>query len=244
MDITGASHFDSYPRFPFPDGGKSLSSIDDLSEPSYSGHEGSRDVETALWLLRNVCDELNDLTEEGQSRVRDMALIKLLGPVSHFLLLMPRLHEELDQASFDSVQIPDMLLTREIVRLASLVLLAQLKRILNALYSDLSTYLQRFNDIIHVYRRQITVSSGLSRRAIDLRLWSLVTVASALVREQDETQIGAILEEIRQTMILLKIRDWDQVLDHINSVASIRQIHDPSLEALKGIFHRQTGVET
>lgn len=239
MDITGASQFDSYPRFPFPGEAKSLSSIDDdLSESSCSGHEELRDVEMALRLLRKVCDDINDLGEEGLSSVRDMALIKLLGPVSHFLLSMPRLQEEPKEGSVDRLQTPEMLLTREVVRLASLVLMAQLKRILNALYSDLSTYLQRFYNIIHIYRKQITVTPGLSRRAIDLRLWSLVTVASALVREQDETQRGAILEAIREMMTSLEIRDWDQVLDHMKSVASVRQIHDSSLEALKGIFHR------
>ena len=198
----------------------------------------------ALHLLTKMCDEINDLGEEGLSRVRDMALIRLLGPVSHFLLSMPRLHEELDQGSFDSVQISEALLTRELVRLASLVLLAQLKRILNALYSDLGTYMRRFYDIIRVYRKQITITSGLSRRVIDLRLWSLGSVATALVREQDEAQPGMILEEIWQMMTSLDIRDWDQIVDHMKSVASISQIHDPSLEALKGLFHRQTGLET
>lgn len=122
-----------------------------------------------------------------QTRTRnpDIEAAKLLVPVLHHLLSMPKL-SEISCSDGDL----DLLTLSEMVRLASLILIAHLKKLLSFKADEIGPLLERFYALI------TQPVADQTQDAADVKLWALITAASLQVDGERELLVQAIRRQM------------------------------------------------
>lgn len=198
FDVVGSAIHDSSPRFSIPvhlvDGpaqrGEPSPSVQALilrlNEASVELGEVGQALERAAY----VASFVNKNAHQPQFRKDGASATKLIGPVTHFLLSMPRLPDFTQDGNRYSE-----LLLREMIRLALLILLAGLKRAFSLISDELGQLQERFSILLLLETNTYPLFPELS-------LWAIVVVASLNQGPSREFQIAEIRRAMRHMNIL------------------------------------------
>ncbi|OKL59523.1 hypothetical protein UA08_05419 [Talaromyces atroroseus] len=208
-DILGSANRDTYPQFPV-----FMCDIEPSTYPVTLRTPLLQQIERVLFnqkfILNCLCKVqgiANIINNHYQNpdfwrREDDLSPLYMLGPITHELLSMHRLDVECDYDSevvFDSTQI-----SREILRLSMLILLAALK----TMYSFIVDESEELNILSTKFSRLLTLDrsrpSLLNKDGIlhtlQLQLWAMLTVATLQPLSASRT---LYVTEIRKCMNLL-----------------------------------------
>ncbi|QGA20842.1 hypothetical protein EYB26_008552 [Talaromyces marneffei] len=152
----------------------------------------------ALDRIREIADAINTHYQEPEfwRREDDLSPLQSIGPVTHALLSIPRL----DAVTNDVVDPTE--LSREMVRLSMLILLAALKRMYSFFLdeTEFTTLTAKFLSVLSLYRQNSSLyhDDGL----MHLELWAILTVAAL----QPFANRWLYVTEIRRYMSYLDIQ--------------------------------------
>ncbi len=144
-----------------------------------------------LQMMSSVANTVNRHDSDALFRGVDVEAVNILTPLTHYLLSMPRI-PGIHPPEFES----DLLVLRELVQLACLMLLSGLKKRFSLNASDMTRLRERLLSLLAAETEETT---GMFN---ELRLWALVT--SALLQSSQDR--AAFVHDIRRLMIELGLR--------------------------------------
>lgn len=157
----------------------------------------------ALGKVQDIANIVNIYyrTPDFWRREDDLNPIYMIGPITHELLSIPRLDVEGDydyQFSFDSPEV-----SREMLRLSMLILLAALKRMYSFITDEsgeLNILSTKFSEILILNRSNFSSNQDEILHTLQLQLWAILTVA---VLQPFSGSRMLYVTEIRRCMSLL-----------------------------------------
>lgn len=197
FDVVGSAIHDSSPRFSIPahlvDGPAQRGELSPsmqalilrLNETSVELGKVGQALERAAY----VASFVNKNAHQPQFWKDGANATKLIGPVTHFLLSMPRLPDFTQDSNTYSE-----LLLREMVRLALLILLAGLKKAFSLISDELGPLQERFSIVLLLAPSTYSLFPELS-------LWAIIVAASLHEGPSRELQIAEIRRAMRDMNI-------------------------------------------
>jgi hypothetical protein len=196
FDVVGSAIHDSSPRFSIPahliDGPVQRGDLSPsvqalilrLNETSVELGKVGQALERAAY----VASFVNKNAHQPQFWKDGANATKLIGPVTHFLLSMPRLPDFTQDSNTYSE-----LLLREMVRLALLILLAGLKKAFSLISGELGPLQEGFSILL--------LAPSTYSLFPELSLWAIIVVASLHQGPSRELQIAEIRRAMRDMNI-------------------------------------------
>jgi hypothetical protein len=196
FDVVGSAIHDSSPRFSIPahlvDGPAQRGDLSPsvqalilrLNETSVELGKVGQALERAAY----VASFVNKNAHQPQFWKDGANATKLIGPVTHFLLSMPRLPDFTQDSNTYSE-----LLLREMVRLALLILLAGLKKAFSLISGELGPLQEGFSILL--------LAPSTYSLFPELSLWAIIVVASLHQGPSRELQIAEIRRAMRDMNI-------------------------------------------
>lgn len=180
----------------------------------------SSDLDTLVAILRKVrvlADYINTrYSQPGFWKAEDdMSPLRLIAPITHDLLSMPRANE-LASVGFENF--------REIMRLALLILLCGLKAFYGFSAVEIHTLQNKFIRFVG-YTNTIHRSSLFQR----LQLWALVTVT---MLQDSGPERSLLIGKIYACMGSLNLLDGKSVIESVNDIVCIKILAKGTVERL------------
>jgi hypothetical protein len=225
MDLYGALIRDLQPRFPVPRQLRASSldvpkeSNDAKVHPLISALEMTspllRPVATTLRQLSNIATIINGNWHRSGFLQLDMKALPVFIPVTHRLLSMRRLSENLAKGDMN------LTLLNEILRLSCLILLGGLKASLMFSAREMPVLQKQLRGLVG------WDLSGLDQDLRRAELWAIVT--SALI-QSEEREIFVM--EIRRIMTAIGLASGRDAIDVARSFVWIESVHSKEVENL------------
>jgi hypothetical protein len=224
FDVVGSTIRDSSPRFSIPahlvDGPAQRGELSPslqalilrLNETSIELGEVGQALERAAY----VASFVNKNAHQPQFWKHGANATKLIGPVTHFLLSMPRLPDFTQDSNIYSEP-----LLREMVRLALLILLAGLKMAFSLISDELGPLQERFSILLLPAPSTYSLFPELS-------LWAIIVVASLYQGPSREWQIA----EIRRAMRDMNIPTGEAAIEVAKNIIWIEALTVSEVERL------------
>ncbi|KIY03501.1 uncharacterized protein Z520_00192 [Fonsecaea multimorphosa CBS 102226] len=236
FDILGASVFDCKPRFSLPSG---------FSTPSVQRSSLSPSMQDLLIRIRNSSEELAEMANALERTAHLAAFVnnnsveplfwkdgaaaaKRITPVLHFLLSLRRPTDDDPNISPSSEVV-----LREVVRLASLILIANVKQAFSLIADELTILQQRFS-------AYASMASHTDTCFPELRLWAIIMVTS-LRFQIDKLDVRATVNAMRA----LGIESGKSAIDVAKSLIWIDELMETRVpEVILEIDHALCFSET
>ncbi|KAH8691439.1 hypothetical protein BGW36DRAFT_52943 [Talaromyces proteolyticus] len=148
------------------------------------------------------------------SKEDDMDPLRLMGPILHILLSMPRL--ETDIQNIDSISY-----LREMTRLAMLIIMAIVKRAYSFSFNELGLLDKKFSYLLSTY------STLFETFFQDIQLWSILTIVALLPQSKNR---NLYITQARRQMSLLGIISANTALEKARGMIWIDAIAGATLD--------------
>lgn len=228
IDLAGAVVYDIKPRLPLPlDIAISVAhELPRIPPCVYLDGAGPRlaPVAQALRLMSSVAVTVNANADDPLFWKGDMNAARMIGPVTHSLLSMPRLSEAIPGEAQPEDHEAGLPVLAEMLRLACLVLLAALKMRLSLPTWEMVALQSKFQQLLD--RKHDTY--GLSEPLRSCQLMALVT--TALFANGDDR--ANLVAEIRRVMAMSGLETGHEAIESVRWMLWIDSIESQSAEKL------------
>jgi hypothetical protein len=211
-DVVSSIILDARPRFPVPDPFvyetdlKSVSPVLRTSLESLNNRRPQfRDICNVLLCIASLSAEVNLAARNAEFWTDGMFVGTSFNPVAHQLMMLPRL-----DLQGQSIEHHGILIFKEMLRLASIIFLALLKRRKMSQADEMHVYGARLVQLIKKHRVD---------KSLDLNLYLWVLIVVALV-EEDKTDISDLIVDV---MLELGIRTWNETILRLKNIAWITE---------------------